>query len=75
MVVRLNKVYMVERCLSVLLGVVDHGWGSRRRVVRGSEACEDDRFREHYCFERVMVSVYATGSATKRYHVRDVGLV
>ena len=23
----------------------------------------------------VMVSVYATGSATKRYHVRDVGLV
>ena len=28
-----------------------------------------------YFFERVMVSIYATGSASSRYHVRDVGLV
>ncbi len=63
-------------------GSGDQGLRDVEAEVRGLErglarlaACDDDRFREHYCFERVMVSVYATGRATKRYHVRDVGLV
>ena len=63
-------------------GSGDQGLRDVEAEVRGLEgglarleACDDDRFREHYCFERVMVSVYATGKATKRYHVRDVGLV
>lgn len=43
--------------------------------LRRLEACDDDRFREHFRFERVIVTVYATGSPTKHLHVRNVGMV